>query len=83
MIKSFDAKIFFLLLRPMRITPNTIVLTLVSVLCSAIAFAAPNPPQPIPPSPPGEPIDGGLIFLIIAATILGFYKLYKTKKASI
>ena len=67
----------------MKFTPNKISTLLVCVFSTAITFAAPNPPQPIPPSPPGTPVDGGLILLLIAATFLGFYKIYKIKKASI
>ena len=67
----------------MRIAPNKIITIILCVFTNAMLFAAPNPPQPIPPSPPGDPIDGGLLFLVIAATLFGFYKIYKSKKASI
>ena len=38
------------------------------------------PPTPGPPGPPGVPIDNGLIFLFIAAIILGVYYNFKSKK---
>ncbi len=39
-----------------------------------------NPPPPMPPPPPGLPIDGGLIFLIIAALLFGIYKKLRLSK---
>jgi len=51
-------------------------------LCCNSSFASNNPPPPIPPPPPGLPIDGELIGLMFASVILGFYKIYKYKKAS-
>jgi len=80
--KYFDKENFFLLLRPMKIVPSKIVLLFVGLLFSNFIFAAPNPPSPSPPPPPGLPVNEGLVLLVIASVILGFYKIYTTKKAS-
>jgi len=66
----------------MKIVPSKIVLLFVGLLCSNFMFAAPNPPAPIPPPPPGLPVNQGLVLLVIASIILGFYKIHSTKKAS-
>ncbi len=66
----------------MKINLFKIILFFIGLLCCNSAFASNNPPPPIPPPPPGLPIDGELVGLMFAAVILGFYKIYKYKKAS-
>ncbi|RZJ73788.1 hypothetical protein [Flavobacterium sp.] len=92
--KYFAKKIFYLLLRPMKFVPKTIlkvtsvaVFTLAAVMVTGISLAAPNnPPPPSPgpgPVPPGLPIDNGILVLAVAASVLAFYKIQqiKNKKA--
>ncbi len=66
----------------MKIDPIKIMLFFAGFLCCNSSFASNNPPPPIPPPPPGLPIDGGLVVLMFASVILGFYKIYNLKKAS-
>ena len=65
----------------MKIDTIKIMLFFAGLLCCNSIFASNNPPPPIPPPPPGLPIDGGLLVLMLASVILGFYKIYKHKKS--
>jgi hypothetical protein len=73
---NFAEKIFYLLLHPMKIVPNSL-LTLLAFLFSLVNCnaAAIDPPPPSPPPPPGLPIDSGIVVLLCAAILLGIYKL--------
>lgn len=56
---------------------NCIMLVVFTSICS---YALPpvgvqTPPPPTPP--PGFPIDKGIVLLIVAAIVFGFYKLKK------
>ena len=76
--KNFVKKIFYLLLHPMKIVPTRFLILLAILLPLADCFAAPNdPPPPTPPPPPGQPIDGGIIFLLTIAIFYGLYIVYK------
>lgn len=66
----------------MKIDLFKIILFLVGLFCCNSSFASNNPPPPIPPPPPGLPIDGELVALVFVSVFLGFYKIYKFKKAS-
>ncbi|WP_112113040.1 hypothetical protein [Flavobacterium aciduliphilum] len=66
----------------MKKTTSKIPFLLLSLLFSNLIFATPTPPQPAPPGPPGFPIDENILVLVIACLVLGFYKIYHTKKAS-
>jgi hypothetical protein len=48
---------------------------LLLLLFPLIMIAQGPPPQPPPPPPPGFPIDGGLLFLLIAGIVYGVKKL--------
>ena len=76
--KYFVKKIFYLLLHPMKIVPTRFLILLAILLPLAEGFAAPNdPPPPTPPPPPGNPIDGGILFLLSAAIMYGIYIIYR------
>jgi hypothetical protein len=92
--KNFAKKIFYLLLRPMKFVPKTILtvtstvaLTLAATMVTGISSAQGGPPPPTPPGPvpPGLPIDGGILILVVLAAAFGFYKIHqiKNKKAQI
>jgi len=48
------------------------ILTLVLVVCCSFMVSAQGPPPP--PPPPGLPIDGGVLFLLIAGLYYGVKK---------
>ena len=48
---------------------------LLLLLFPLIMIAQGPPPPPPPPPPPGLPIDGGLLFLLIAGIVYGVKKL--------
>jgi hypothetical protein len=48
--------------------------SLLLLLLFPLIMIAQGPPPP-PPSPPGLPIDGGLLFLLIAGIVYGVKKL--------
>ena len=75
--KNFDEKIFYLLLRPMKIVPGKIFNAI--VLFCAPVFAAPGGPPPPAIPPPGLPIDGGVLTLGILAIGYGIYKINQIK----
>ncbi|RZJ35221.1 MAG: hypothetical protein EOO51_06165 [Flavobacterium sp.] len=61
----------------MKIVPNRLLILLALAFSLTDCLAAPNdPPPPTPPPPPGLPVDGGLIFLVIASLCYGLYKVY-------
>ncbi|WP_089381598.1 PID-CTERM protein-sorting domain-containing protein [Lutibacter agarilyticus] len=60
----------------MNIKINSVLLSLFFMLFTFVAYAK-DPPLPGPPPPPGNPIDGGLSFLIISGVAFGVYKLRK------
>jgi hypothetical protein len=60
----------------MKIVPSKILIII--VLLSVQAFAAPGPPPPEVP-PPGLPIDGGILFLVVAALGYGLFKINQRK----
>ena len=62
---------------PFKTTHVSILLILMSI--DAMAQGA-TPPPPMPPPPPGLPIDKGLVFLFMAAIMLGIYKMSSLKK---
>ena len=69
----------------MKIAPKNINLALISTLVSIASYSAPpggGPPPPTPPPPPGLPIDGGVIFLLIAAIAYGTYIFNSKHKSS-
>ncbi len=73
----------------MKIVPNKlfIICIAITVLSCGFCLAGPpvdGPPPPIPPGPPGNPIDGGVLYLLIAGLIYGLFMInqYKTKKAA-
>ena len=63
----------------MNIITNKYIITLVNFFLLSAAFAAPNPPAPLPP-PPGLPIDNGSVILIFIVIIYSLY-IFKFKKA--
>ncbi|HEY0091239.1 MAG TPA: hypothetical protein VGB43_02025 [Flavobacterium sp.] len=70
----------------MKIVPIRLILLLALLFPLAECFATPNdPPPPSTPPPPGLPIDGGILFLLVASLAYGLYKVYRynfNKKAS-
>lgn len=61
----------------MKITFNNILITLFVLFTCAFGYAAPgDPPPPTAPPPPGLPVDGGIVFLLLASVAYGLYKLY-------
>ena len=54
---------------------NKYLYTLLAVFITAISLGQAVPPPIPPPPPPGLPIDGGLIFLLIAGLLFGVRKL--------
>ena len=60
-------------------TLASILLILISFVCSA---QTPPPPQP-PPGPPGVPVDGSLYVLLVVGIIYGILKIYQTKRKSL
>jgi len=66
----------------MKISPNKILFIIGGFLCCNPTIAAPNPPEPVPPPPPGLSVDGWLVYMVVFSIIIGFYKIYSTKKAS-
>lgn len=76
--KNFDGKIFYLLLRPMKIVPNIFLLVLLMVSASATAIPSNGPPPPGIP-PPGLPIDGDVVSMAVFAALFGLYKIYKSR----
>lgn len=73
------------------------VLVITIFLFTSFSFAQGNsggsngvgPPFPCPPNnpvcggQPGLPIDGGVIWLVIAGAVLGVYKIYRKESTSI
>ena len=49
--------------------------SLLLLLLFPLIMIAQGPPPPPPPPPPGLPIDGGLLFLLIAGIAYGVKKL--------
>jgi hypothetical protein len=49
--------------------------SLLLLLLFPLIMIAQGPPPPPPPPPPGLPIDGGLLFLLIAGIVYGVKKL--------
>jgi len=49
--------------------------SLLLLLLFPLTMIAQGPPPPPPPLPPGLPIDGGLLFLLIAGMAYGVKKL--------
>ena len=62
----------------MRIVPSK-VLSIIAIVSSGVAFAAPGPPPPGVPPPVGTPIDGQITFLLVAAVAYGLYKVHQFK----
>lgn len=61
----------------------SILLMIISFVCTAAQEQAPPQPQMGTQStPPGLPIDNGMIILFVAAVIFGIYKSYKFSKKS-
>ncbi|WP_141384436.1 hypothetical protein [Flavobacterium flevense] len=61
----------------MREMLNKYVLLIACLLVSLDGFAQGIPPAPPPPPPPpGLPVDDRIVFLLIAALLFGFYKIY-------
>lgn len=87
--KDFAKKIFYLLLRPMKFVPKTVLtitfvaaFTVAAALVAGISLAASNEPPPPPspgpgPVPPGLPIDGGVIVLMLFGLATAFYKIHQ------
>ena len=51
------------------------LLTLVIVVCCSLCVNGQAVPPPIPPPPPpGLPIDGGILFLLVAGLFYGIRK---------
>ncbi len=68
----------------MRNAPKTFLIFAAVMVNTAKGMAmAPEPPPPSPPPPVGLPVDGNLIFLLIAAIGLASYKFYKIRKQKI
>jgi len=65
----------------MRIVPNKILIVL-ALAFTNLTFAkyAPPPPQRGPGPPVGLPIDDGVVFLFMAAIVLGLYKVYQFRQ---
>ncbi len=61
----------------MKFDLTKIVLLMVLILCSNDIFARTYPSQPLGPFPPPNlPLDGSVLFLVIIAIVIGFYKTY-------
>jgi len=59
---------------------NRFKLLIVSVcflFISVTAYSYKGPPPPAPPPNPGLPIDGGIVYLLVAGAVYGAYKLKK------
>ncbi|AWI27156.1 hypothetical protein HYN49_02765 [Flavobacterium pallidum] len=60
---------------------------IIAVLSCGFCLAGPpaeGPPPPIPPGPPGNPIDSGILYLLVAGLGYGVFMInrYKTKKVA-
>lgn len=61
----------------MKFNLTKIVLLMVLILCSNDIIASTYPPQPLGPLPPPNlPLDESVLFLVIIAIVIGFYKTY-------
>ena len=84
MSKYFAKKIFYLLLQPMKIVPNTIINIAVVLFSVTNCFAdnEPPPPPPTGPTPIGLPIDNGILVLLIIGLAFAFlrFKMSNTHK---
>jgi len=63
----------------MKIQNSKIVASILFILISFVCVAQTGPPPPQPPPPPGLPIDGGVIFALIAGLFYGITRLLKLK----
>ncbi len=62
---------------------KSLLIILFCFICNTVIFAAPPPPPAGSPGcwpPPCVPIDGGIVFLIIAGTLFAIKKLYDFSK---
>lgn len=81
LLKNFVGKIFYLLLRPMKIVPLRLLTLLALVFPIAEALAeAPPPPSLPPPPPPGLPVDGWVGIALVIALSYGLYTIYINSK---
>jgi hypothetical protein len=64
----------------MKIISNRFLTVVLVLMGSISAFAGEVPPAPDSPEveiPPELPIDGNLVFLVVAALLFGIYSIYK------
>ena len=62
---------------------KSLLIIIFCFICNNVIFAAPPPPPGGSPGcwpPPCVPIDGGVIFLIIAGGLYGIKKIYDLRK---
>jgi hypothetical protein len=62
-----------------------LILTIVAALGAQVVFSAPPPPPTGGPTcwpPPCIPIDGGILFLMIAGALYGLKKIYDSRRKS-
>lgn len=59
----------------MKKLASLLLLLLFPLIMIAQGTGLPGPGPPPPPTPPGLPIDGGLLFLLIAGIVYGVKKL--------
>mgnify|MGYP001152013775 CR=1 FL=1 len=59
----------------MKKLASLLLLLLFPLIMIAQGTGLPGPRTPPPPPPPGLPIDGGLLFLLIAGIVYGVKKL--------
>jgi hypothetical protein len=57
---------------------RVLILSTCFLFISFFAYSQKGPPPPAPPPNPGLPIDGGVIYLLIAGAAYGVSKLKKS-----
>ncbi|PNQ74839.1 hypothetical protein C1T31_01490 [Hanstruepera neustonica] len=63
----------------MKVQNRKIVASILFLLISFVCVAQTGPPPPQPPPPPGLPIDGGVIFTLIAGLFYGVFRSLRSK----